>query len=274
MEIIGYFCAVIIGLSLGLIGGGGSIMTVPVMVYLFGISPVLATAYSLFIVGTTALFGVYKNIQSGLINYRVAIVFAVPSLITVFLTRRYLVPWIPDMILTYQDFVMTKSLGIMVFFAFVMLLAAWSMIKSGKTTLQEKSNGIQLNIPVIVIEGVLVGVVTGIVGAGGGFLIIPVLVLFVGLPMKQAIGTSLLIIAVKSLIGFLGEEEGLQEYGYDDIRDEKQVKFKKVKGSIKEDCMNNTVTDIKKSAEYKALPKSVGKSKLKKKELCDAITKA
>lgn len=205
MEIFGYLCAVIIGLSLGLIGGGGSIMTVPVMVYLFGISPVLATAYSLFIVGTTALFGVYKNIQIGLINYRVAIVFAVPSLITVFLTRRYLVPWIPDVIFGYQDFVMTKSLGIMVFFACVMLLAAWSMIKSDKNTLQKKSNGIYLNIPMIILEGVLVGVVTGIVGAGGGFLIIPVLVLFVGLPMKQAIGTSLLIIAVKSLIGFLGD---------------------------------------------------------------------
>ena len=205
MEIIGYICALIIGLSLGLIGGGGSILTVPVMVYLFGISPVLATAYSLFIVGVSALFGAYKNIQSGLINYRVAIVFAIPSFITVFLTRLYLVPWIPDVIYSTETFVVTKSLGIMVLFALVMLLAAWSMIRSGKTTTKELTNEINLNIPVIILEGVLVGIVTGLVGAGGGFLIIPVLVLFVGLSMKQAVGTSLLIITVKSLIGFTGD---------------------------------------------------------------------
>lgn len=205
MEIAGYISAVIIGLSLGLIGGGGSILTVPVMVYLFGISPILATAYSLFIVGVSALFGVFKNIQKGLINYHVAIVFAIPSLITVFLTRRYFVSWIPDVIYSNEAFVLTKSAGIMVLFAVIMLLAAWSMIRSGEKPISDKHSEIRLNIPMIVLEGVLVGVLTGIVGAGGGFLIIPVLVLMVGLPMKQAVGTSLLIIAAKSLIGFVGD---------------------------------------------------------------------
>jgi len=211
MEILGYFSAIIIGLALGLIGGGGSILTVPVMVYLFGISPMLATAYSLFIVGVSSLFGVYKNIQLKLINYKVALVFALPSLITVFLTRRMLVPWIPDTIFSIGGLVVTKSLGIMIFFAIVMLLAAWSMIRSGNTDIDKKDQGISLNIPVIIAEGIVVGVVTGLVGAGGGFLIIPVLVLMVGLSMKEAVGTSLLIIAVKSLIGFMGDLGASQE---------------------------------------------------------------
>jgi uncharacterized membrane protein YfcA len=211
MEVAGYISAVIIGLSLGLIGGGGSILTVPVMVYLFGFSPVLATAYSLFIVGVSALFGTFKNIQKGLINYRIAIVFAIPSFITVFLTRRYFVPWMPEVIFSSDSVVISKSIGIMVLFAVIMLLAAWSMIKSGKTSDQNQSNGLRVNIPMIILEGVLVGFVTGIVGAGGGFLIIPVLVLMVGLPMKQAVGTSLLIIAAKSLFGFVGDLGASQE---------------------------------------------------------------
>ena len=205
METVGYVCAVIIGFSLGLIGGGGSILTVPVMVYIFGVSPVLATAYSLFIVGVSTLFGVFKNIEKGLINYKVAIVFATPSFITVFLTRRYFVPWIPDVIYSNETFAITKPTGIMMLFAVIMLLAAWSMIRSRETPAQEKSAEIKLNVPIILLEGVLVGIVTGIVGAGGGFLIIPVLVLIVGLPMKRAVGTSLLIIAVKSLVGFTGD---------------------------------------------------------------------
>lgn len=211
MEIAGYISAVIIGLSLGLIGGGGSILTVPVMVYLFGISPVLATAYSLFIVGVSALFGAFKNIQKGLINYRVAAVFAIPSFITVFLTRMYLVPWIPDVIFSSGDFVVSKSIGIMVLFALIMLLAAWSMIRSGKSSIESESDEININVPIIILEGALVGVVTGTVGAGGGFLIIPVLVLVVGLPMKHAVGTSLLIIAAKSLFGFVGDLGASQE---------------------------------------------------------------
>lgn len=211
MEIAGYISAVIIGLSLGLIGGGGSILTVPVMVYLFGISPVLATAYSLFIVGVSALFGAFKNIQRGLINYRVAIIFAIPSFITVFLTRRYFVPWIPDVIFSSEAFVVSKSIGIMVLFALIMLLAAWSMIRPGKTSIQNQHDEIKINIPMIIMEGVLVGLVTGVVGAGGGFLIIPVLVLIVGLPMKHAVGTSLLIIAAKSLFGFVGDLGASQE---------------------------------------------------------------
>lgn len=206
MEIIGYIASVFIGISLGLIGGGGSILTVPVLVYLFGESAELSTAYSLFIVGTTALVGGIRNATMGNVNYKTALVFTIPAFITVYLTRAYLVPAIPQNILTVDTFTLTKDIAIMVFFALVMLAASVSMIRNKRGELDEESETAPvLNIPAIIAEGAVVGVLTGIVGAGGGFLIIPALVLFAKLPMKKAVGTSLLIIAAKSLIGFIGD---------------------------------------------------------------------
>lgn len=220
MEIIGYIGAVVMGLSLGLIGGGGSILTVPILVYLFQVDAVLATAYSLFIVGLTSLVGSVSHVRLGNVHWRTAIVFGIPSIISVFLTRSYLVPRIPDPIMTFgQDpsggaaLVITKSVGLLLLFAVIMVMAAYSMIKpakkSGDNTL-EKAEDVQpqFNYPLILAEGAIVGVVTGLVGAGGGFLIIPALVLLAKLPMKQAVGTSLMIIAAKSLIGFVGDMRG------------------------------------------------------------------
>lgn len=220
MEILGYIGAVLMGLSLGLIGGGGSILTVPILVYLFQVDAVLATAYSLFIVGLTSLVGSFSHIKLGNIHWRTAIVFGIPSIVSVFLTRSYLVPRIPDPIVTFsQDpnggaaFVMTKAVGLMVLFAVIMVMAAYSMIKTSKNS-NAKSDVLaadtqpQFNYPLILAEGAIVGVVTGLVGAGGGFLIIPALVLLAKLPMKQAVGTSLMIIAAKSLIGFVGDMRG------------------------------------------------------------------
>ena len=204
MEVIGYFAAALIGISLGLIGGGGSILTVPVLVYIFSVEPTLATAYSLFIVGSTALVGGIRSAMAKMVDFRTAIVFAIPSFITVFLTRRYLIPVIPDELGTIFGFMITKDLAIMVFFALIMLVAAYSMIRE-KGKADAEDGPIQYNYPMIVLEGVVVGLLTGIVGAGGGFLIIPALVLFAKLPMKKAVGTSLMIIAAKSLIGFLGD---------------------------------------------------------------------
>lgn len=206
-EILGFIGAVAIGLSLGLIGGGGSILTVPVLVYLMGINPVLATAYSLFVVGSTSLIGSFTYMKKGLLNYKAAAVFAVPSFIAVFLTRMYVVPAIPETVLRMGDLVITKSIGIMVFFALIMILASISMIRDKKKESSEEPGELKFNFPLIALEGAIVGTLTGIVGAGGGFLIIPALVLLVRLPMKMAVGTSLLIIAVKSLIGFLGDIE-------------------------------------------------------------------
>ena len=219
MELLGYIGAILMGLSLGLIGGGGSILTVPILVYLFQVDAVLATAYSLFIVGLTSLVGSVSHVKLGNIHWRTAVVFGIPSIISVFLTRSFLVPRIPDPIFTLgQDlsggaaFVMTKAVGLMVLFAIIMVMAAYSMIKpSNKSAVAFGVSADvepQFNYPLILAEGAIVGVVTGLVGAGGGFLIIPALVLLAKLPMKQAVGTSLMIIAAKSLIGFVGDMRG------------------------------------------------------------------
>lgn len=202
-EILGYFSAVLIGLTLGLIGGGGSILTVPVLVYILGVNPILATAYSLFIVGLSSLVGAVKNAKTGNIDYKTGFVFAVPSFTAVYFTRRILVPEIPEEVFGLSNWTLTKDIAIMLFFAFVMLLAAISMIKGRSEEMVPKSK--QFNYPLIIIEGLVVGTITGLVGAGGGFLIIPALVLLAGLPMKKAIGTSLMIISIKSLIGFTGD---------------------------------------------------------------------
>ena len=207
MDIIGYVASVFIGISLGLIGGGGSILTVPVLVYLFGIPAELSTAYSLFIVGTTALVGGVRNATMGNVNYKTAVVFTIPAFIAVYATRAFLVPAIPNEIMTVGSFVLTKDIAIMVFFALVMLAASVSMIRNKRKDGEEVTAEVepQYNVPAIIAEGAVVGVLTGIVGAGGGFLIIPALVLFAKIPMKKAVGTSLLIIAAKSLIGFIGD---------------------------------------------------------------------
>jgi uncharacterized membrane protein YfcA len=204
MEIAGYIASIFIGIALGLIGGGGSILTVPVLVYLFSVDAVLATAYSLFIVGATSVVGSVSYFMKGLVNVKTAVVFGIPSIVAVFLTRAYIVPAIPKDVFALGDFMVTKPILLMLIFAVLMIFASYSMIKKDKSV--DKEPGKQVfNYPLILVEGAIVGVLTGLVGAGGGFLIIPALVILSKLPMKEAVGTSLVIIAAKSLIGFLGE---------------------------------------------------------------------
>ncbi len=206
MEFLGYLSAVLIGLSLGLIGGGGSILTVPVLVYLLKIDPLTATAYSLFIVGSTSLVGGIQKYMQGTVDTNSVIFFGIPSIIAVFITRMYLVPALPEVIFGTGDHAITKDVFIMIFFAVLMVAASISMMYQGSVKTEPRpEKPISYNYPLIFLEGSVVGILTGIVGAGGGFLIIPALVLLARLPMKIAVGTSLIIIAAKSLIGFTGD---------------------------------------------------------------------
>lgn len=203
LELAGYISAAAIGLSLGLIGGGGSILTVPVLVYLFGVDPLPATTYSLFIVGLTSLFGAGAHLRLGNVNWRVTAMFGVPSVISVTLMRGVVVPAIPATLLTVGDFTLTKSLALLLLFAVLMVTSATKM-------LQRQEHGHPLHTVTdgshnywgILLKGLMVGAITGLIGAGGGFLIIPALVLMAGLPMKQAVGTSLTIITLNASVGF------------------------------------------------------------------------
>jgi uncharacterized membrane protein YfcA len=201
MEYFGYLASVIIGLSLGLIGGGGSILTIPILVYLFKIDPKLATSYSLFIVGFTALSGCFSHYRMGNLKIKSALYFAIPSVFSILVIREVIFLKIPNVLFTIDDFQITKNLLIMIVFAVMMIAASFSMIR--KTNAYIQSSG--TNYLQLAIIGGIVGIVTGFLGAGGGFLIIPALLFFANLPMKQAVGTSLLIIFINSSIGFAGD---------------------------------------------------------------------
>ncbi|WP_276132459.1 sulfite exporter TauE/SafE family protein [Polluticoccus soli] len=206
MEILGYLAATLIGISLGLIGGGGSILTVPVLVYLFGIDVTLSTSYSLFIIGTTSLVGAYRNYRKGQVSIRTALLFGISSIATVYISRKFLLPVVPDVLFNIGDFHVTRSFATMTLFAALMLFASLSMIKSNDSPAEpSKSHHGARFLSNLLFAGIGVGLVTGLLGAGGGFLLIPVLVLLFRMPMKEAVGTSLLIIALNSLFGFAGD---------------------------------------------------------------------
>jgi uncharacterized membrane protein YfcA len=204
-HVAGYVAAILIGLSLGLVGGGGSILTVPVLVYLIGINPVISTAYSLFVVGTTSLVGSATYMRRKMVSYRTAFMFAIPSFISVFLTRKFLVPAIPEIIYNSSRFELRKEHFIMLLFATLMTFASYAMIRKKPLHGEPLQNPRSISYRYIWVLGTILGLLTGTVGAGGGFLIIPALILFTNLEMKTAIGTSLLIIAINSLIGFTGD---------------------------------------------------------------------
>lgn len=194
----------LIGVSLGTLGSGGSILTVPIMVYLMNISPVTATGYSLFVVGLTSLVGWVNYTRKGLVHLKTALIFALPSLLSVFLTRKYLMPLIPDVIFSSGNFTLHKNLFIMLLFAVLMVVVAYKMIKTDNLKKEEEKIETQ-HYSLVMLIGFFTGILTGIVGIGGGFLIIPALVFFARIPIKMSVGTSLMIIAANSFIGFAGE---------------------------------------------------------------------
>ncbi|HEX5152207.1 MAG TPA: sulfite exporter TauE/SafE family protein [Parafilimonas sp.] len=202
MQVAGYIAALFIGISLGLIGGGGSILTVPVLVYLFGISPIIATSYSLFVVGSTSLVGSFNSYRKGFVDIRTVFLFGISSIITVFITRKFVIPHIPENIMIGKT-VIHFSVLTMILFAVLLLLASVSMIKSKQVEVTDGEY--KTGFSKLLLYGISIGLVTGFLGAGGGFLLIPALVLLLHLPMKKAVGTSLLIIALNSLAGFIGD---------------------------------------------------------------------
>ena len=201
MEYFGYFASILIGITLGLIGGGGSILSVPILVYLFQINPENATSYSLFIVGVTAMVGSYRHYKLGNLQLKSALYFAIPSILSLLFVRKLILPNIPETLFSINQLQVTKNLLIMIVFGILMMAASLSMIRKSKADRISST----LNIPWLAFIGFLVGFVTGFLGAGGGFLIIPALLFFANLPMKQAVGTSLFIIFINSLIGFSGD---------------------------------------------------------------------
>ncbi|HKZ66717.1 MAG TPA: sulfite exporter TauE/SafE family protein, partial [Chitinophagaceae bacterium] len=205
MEILGYIASVLIGIALGLVGSGGSILTVPVLVYLMNIDPLLATTSSLFIVGATSMAGGLRAYSKKLVDFKAVTEFGIPSIFSIFITRHYFLPAIPDQLLNIGKIVVTKNMSLMVIFAILMLAAGITMIRNhnGEYIISTKKNAPGNKALPLVLLGLIIGVITGLLGAGGGFLIIPTLVLFLRLSMKMAVGTSLLIIAINSLFGFL-----------------------------------------------------------------------
>lgn len=210
LEIIGYLSIFLMGMTLGIIGAGGSILTVPILVYLFAISPTLATAYSLALVGATALAGGLKHLIHGTFDREAFLIFGIPSIVSVYLSRRFLLPAIPENLGTLAGIEVTRDGLIMLLFSTLMLAAAALMIRGKKNTEATDQNTAKPRHLIAAVEGLVVGAITGMVGAGGGFLIVPVMIWLLKLPIRVAVATSLLVIAAKSLIGFIGDLQGPQ----------------------------------------------------------------
>ena len=197
----GFLCAVIMGFTLGLLGGGGSILSVPIFIYVYSYSPIEATSLSLFVVSLTAFIGFLRHLKAGNVEVKQGLLFAIPSLISVFAVRYFIIPALPDVILNLQGFSLTKDLLVLLSFAGVMLYAGFKMIKGRKEIKLENTKDVSvLN---FILKGSFIGAVTGFVGAGGGFLIVPTLHLMFKMPIRVAMGTSLMVIALNSSIGFI-----------------------------------------------------------------------
>lgn len=161
----------------------------------------MATTYSLFVVGLTSLVGAGSHYQKSNVNFKIALVFGIPSLIAIFMMRKWVMPAVPHHLGTIGSFELTKSVLLMLVFSTLMLAASISMIRKKETAYMNT----HINYIKLIIQSVIIGIVTGFVGVGGGFLITPSLVLFAGLPMKKAVGTSLMVMTISSLSGVLGD---------------------------------------------------------------------
>lgn len=202
MEILGYIASFCIGLILGLIGGGGSLLAIPILVYLFSIQIVEATAYSLVIVGFSSLIGAFQRFKSSLVDIRTGLIFGIPSIVTIFITRKWLIPSIPETIIHIDSFVISKRLFILALFSILIIGSSYVMITKNIRPLIDFGKRKTMH---LIVQGALIGVLTGIVGIGGGFMILPALIFLAKLPFNSAVGTTLFIIAIKSLTGFMAD---------------------------------------------------------------------
>ena len=198
LEIIGFCAALLVGFVLGLLGGGGSILALPVMVYLLHIPPHMATAYSLFVIGISALIGTFQNVRNRLVQPKTALLFSIPAVISIAIARKFILPNLPDKIHIGEQLVFQRDTFIMILFAFLMILASIPMIRGQR----ERQEAKRPRPGILAFFGIIVGIISGMVGAGGGFLIIPALSIFMKVPIKTAIATSIMIIAINSLAGF------------------------------------------------------------------------
>ncbi|MEV6682566.1 sulfite exporter TauE/SafE family protein [Streptomyces erythrochromogenes] len=188
--------SVLVGISLGILGGGGSILTVPILVYLAGMETKQAIAASLFVVGATSAIGLVPHARAGRVRWRTGLLFGAVAMVGAYGGGR-LAAYVPG------D-------ALLIVFALMMLATAAAMLRgSRRHDADEPARG-ELPVKHVVVEGLFVGAVTGLVGSGGGFLVVPALALLGGLPMGVAVGTSLLVIAMKSFSGLAGHLAGVR----------------------------------------------------------------
>lgn len=190
VTILGMALGALVGFAMGLLGGGGSILTVPIFVYVLGFGAKAAVAMSLLTVGLVSLLGAWGHWRLGNVNVRLALLFGSVAMVGTYIGARLAV---------FVSGSMQLAL-----FSIVMLTAAGFMFRKTAPAPAMETTNRALPFPLIAVEGMTVGILTGLVGVGGGFLIVPALVLLGNVSMKQAVGTSLVIIAMKSATGFLG----------------------------------------------------------------------
>lgn len=202
MEILGYIAIMGIGLVLGRVGAGGSMLAIPVLVYLFSMDMETASAYSLFLVGVTSLLGAALKQKEQLVSIKAALLFGMPSVAGAFISRKWVVVFVPDVILKSEGFLLTKDDLLLTLFSLLMLTSSVTILLEKKPASEDLR---KLKLFRLMLAGLTTGLVAGLAGLGGGFLILPALIIFAALPFSKAAGTSLLIIASNSLLGFCGD---------------------------------------------------------------------
>jgi uncharacterized membrane protein YfcA len=197
-----------VGLSLGFIGAGGSILTIPVFVYILKKDPLSSGVYSTFVVGISGMAGSIRSIFNKLVDFKVALTFGIPSVAGVLIARKGIFPSIPSQLFSAGPFTLSKSMLFMLCLSLLMFLSAMKMLKPAMI----RDEAAQVDRPttlLLLFRGLLVGIVTGLLGIGGGFLIVPALYFLAMLPVKKSIGTALLIITANSVFGFLSSYTSL-----------------------------------------------------------------